>query len=140
MTMSMPLPSLAAHQGLSQGVAQSPSQVSTSATRQAYPAPRVTRRNTYALRVRGDRMRECNLFDGDVIIIRRHQHGSHQETAIATINQREVALKQLSISRLGVHLWPEDAAIPAVFLHNCDIQVLGMVMGVEHHAKHSQHH
>jgi repressor LexA len=85
-------------------------------------------------------MCECNLFDGDVIIIHRHQHGSHQETAIATINQREVALKQLSISRLGVHLWPEDTAIPAIFLHNCDIQVLGMVMGVEHHAKHSQHH
>ncbi len=75
-------------------------------------------------------MRDCNLFDGDVIIIHRHQHDAHQETVVATINQREVALKQLSISRLGIHLWPEDAAMSEVFLHNCDIQVLGMVMGV----------
>lgn len=95
--------------------------------------PQVTRHNTYALKIRGDRMRDSNLFDGDVIIIRRYQQDTHQETAFATINQRQVALKQLSISRLGVHLWPEDASTPPVFLHNCDIQVLGMVMGVEHH-------
>lgn len=100
----------------------------------------ITRRNTYALKVRGDRMRDSNLFDGDVIIIRRYQHDTQHETAVATINQREVALKQLSISRLGVHLLPEDAATPAVFLHNCDIQVLGMVMGIEHHDSPPRHH
>ncbi|WP_404344881.1 LexA family protein [Vreelandella venusta] len=109
-------------------------------TRQASTPHTVTRRNTYALRIRGDRMHNCNLFDGDVIIIHRHQHDTHQETAVATINQREVALKQLSISRLGIHLWPEDAAMPEVFLHNCDIQVLGMVMGVAHHATETRHH
>lgn len=101
-----------------------------------HAAQHITRRNTYALKVRGDRMRDSNLFDGDVIIIRRYQHDTQQETATVTINQREVALKQLSISRLGVHLWPEDAATPALFLHNCDIQVLGMVMGIEHHPQH----
>ncbi|WP_404376908.1 LexA family protein [Vreelandella aquamarina] len=109
-------------------------------TRQGNTPRRVTRRNTYALRIRGDRMRDCNLFDGDVIIIHRHQHDAHQETAVATINHREVALKQLSISRLGIHLWPEDAAMPDLFLHNCDIQVLGMVMGVAHHAAETRHH
>ncbi|UXZ54751.1 hypothetical protein LOS15_01560 [Halomonas sp. 7T] len=100
----------------------------------------ITRRNTYALKVRGDRMHDSNLFDGDVIIIRRYQYDSQHEMAVATINQREVALKQLSISRLGVHLLPEDAATPAVFLHNCDIQVLGMVMGIEHHDSPPRHH
>ncbi|MBR9923891.1 MAG: hypothetical protein GYB28_02740 [Gammaproteobacteria bacterium] len=132
MTMTMPTPLNITQHTLPQ--------TAPNTARPAYSAPRVTRRNTYALRVRGNRMRECNLFDGDVIIIRRYQQGSHQETAIATINQREVALKQLSISRLGVHLWPEDAAMPAVFLHNCDIQVLGMVMGVGHGANNTQHH
>ncbi len=100
----------------------------------------VTRRNTYALRVRGHRMQQYNLFDGDLIVIHRHQQGPHQETATATINQREVALKELSISRLGVRLCPEDQAMPAVFLHNGDIQVLGMVMGIESPAKDAQRH
>lgn len=100
--------------------------------------PSVTRRNTYALKVRGNRMSDCNLFDGDVIIIRRYQHDTQAETAVAEINQQEIVLKQLSISRFGVELWPEDTLRPAVFLHNQDIQVLGMTMGVEPYAtKHS---
>jgi repressor LexA len=97
------------------------------------PLPSVTRRNTYALKVRGNAMCDCNLFDGDVIIIRRYQHDAQSETAIAEINQQKIALRQLSISRFGVELWPEDTLQPALFLHNRDIQVLGMVMGVEPH-------
>tara|TARA_R110001599_G_scaffold130451_1_gene305577 strand:+ start:298 stop:576 length:279 start_codon:yes stop_codon:yes gene_type:complete len=80
-------------------------------------------------------MRDCNLFDGDVIIIRRYQHDAQTETAVAEINQQKIVLKQLSISRFGVELWPEDTLQPALFLHNRDIQVLGMVMGVESHPK-----
>ena len=101
-------------------------------------APSVTRRNTYALKVRGNALSDCNLFDGDVIIIRRYQHDSQTETAFADINQQTIALKHLSISRLGVELWPEDTLQPPLFLHNRDIQVLGMVMGVEPYpSKHS---
>jgi repressor LexA len=99
------------------------------------PTPSITRRNTYALKVRGNAMRDCNLFDGDVIIIRRYQHDAQTETAVAEINQQKIVLKQLSISRFGVELWPEDTLQPALFLHNRDIQVLGMVMGVESHPR-----
>ncbi|HSP31147.1 MAG TPA: S24 family peptidase [Halomonas sp.] len=95
--------------------------------------PSITRRNTYALKVRGNALCDCNLFDGDVIIIRRYQHDTQTETAVAEINQQKIVLKQLSISRFGVELWPEDTLQPALFLHNRDIQVLGMVMGVEPH-------
>lgn len=110
--------------------------------RQPLPRPyaltsNVTRHNTYALKVRGNAMCDCNLFDGDVIIIRRYQHDTQTETAVAEINQQKIALKQLSISRSGVQLWPEDALQPALFLHNRDIQVLGMVMGVEPHVSKS---
>ncbi|WP_252106863.1 MULTISPECIES: S24 family peptidase [unclassified Halomonas] len=100
----------------------------------------VTRRNTYALRVRGHRMQQYNLFDGDVIVIHRQQRGGHREVATATINQREIALKELAISRLGVRLCAEGEAMPSVFLHNSDIQVLGMVMGVESPAAAARRH
>lgn len=111
---------LAAHPVRPRGQAVTPRQATT------------TRRNTYALKVRGNRLSACNLFDGDVIIIRRFQHDAHSETSSAQINQREIALRKLSISRQGVELWPEDALHPAVFLHNRDIEVLGMVMGIAH--------
>lgn len=103
------------------------------APRLRHPARYVTRRNTYAVKVRGDGMRDCNLFNGDVIIIRRLQHGAH-ETATAEINRRPVALKRLTINRDGLQLMFDHTDGPAVFLHNRDIEVLSLVMGIGHHA------
>lgn len=108
--------------------------------RQVNQDGQVTRHNTYALRIRGDRLQASQLFDGDLLIIHRHQHDTQQETATLTINDHQFPLKHLSITRLGVHLCPEDAAMPALFLHNGDIQVLGMVMGVAHHTRQTRHH
>ncbi|RCV91370.1 S24 family peptidase [Vreelandella rituensis] len=107
----------------------------------AVPSPRTTspsqdrvmRRNTYAVKIRGNALHDCNLFDGDVIIIRRFQNDADEETLTAEINQQEITLKKLSISRLGVHLLPADTLQPAMFLHNRDIQVLGLVMGINRH-------
>ncbi|SDN66617.1 S24 family peptidase [Vreelandella arcis] len=93
----------------------------------------VIRRNTYTLMIRGNHMGDCHLFDGDVIVIRRYQHDNQAETIVAEINHQALALKQLSISRAGVRLWLDDAKHSEVFLHNRDIQVLGMFMGIEHH-------
>ncbi|GAB2721757.1 hypothetical protein [Halomonas garicola] len=90
-------------------------------------------RNTYAIRVRRHDPRDCQLFTGDVIIIRRLQHGAH-ETATAEINQRTLTLEQLIIKRDGLHLIFAGDERPAVFLHNRDIEVLSLVMGTEHHA------
>lgn len=138
MNMSMSAPTHAGRAALS----GTPCSTKGIQSAHSFTAPRMTRRNTYALKIRGNRMRDCNLFDGDVIIIRRFQHDTHEETAVAQINQQEIALKHLSINRFGVHLSPADGHAPDLFLHNCDIQVLGMVMGVAQHdaaASHAAH-
>lgn len=107
----------------------------TTPTPSRHPTPRrVTRRNTYAVRIRSHRMRDCNLFAGDVIIIRRFQHGGGNETASAEINRRPVALKRLSIHHDGLHLTFAHADDAGIFLHNRDIEVLSLVMGIEQHA------
>lgn len=90
----------------------------------------MVRRNTYALRVRGDSMVDCNIFDGDVIIIERCESAENGETAVVLINQQEVTLKTLYIERSGVRLQPANESMPPIYLKNSDIQVLGMVMGV----------
>ena len=93
---------------------------------------RTTRHNTYAIRIRGNRMCDCNLFDGDVIIIRRCQVGTAQETASAEINHQPIKLQSLAIDRHGLRLLPQDGS-SAIYLRNQDMQVLSLVMGVEHH-------
>lgn len=91
---------------------------------------RMVRRNTYALRVRGDSMIDCNIFDGDVIIIERQESAENGETAVVMINNQEVTLKKLFIERSGVRLQPANASMAPIYLKNSDIQVLGLVMGV----------
>jgi repressor LexA len=91
---------------------------------------RMVRRNTYALRVRGNSMIDCNIFDGDVIIIERQESAENGETAVVMINNREVTLKKLYIDRAGVRLQPANARMAPIFLKNSDIEVLGLVMGV----------
>ena len=90
----------------------------------------MVRRNTYALRVRGDSMIDCNIFDGDVIIIERQESAENGETAVVLINQQEVTLKKLYIEKSGVRLQPANESMAPIYLKNSDIQVLGMVMGV----------
>lgn len=114
-------------------LAHTATQPATPAPRPCHATQRVTRHNTYAVRVRGDGMRDCNLFNGDVIIIRRFQNGV-QETATAEINRQPVALERLSINHHGLQLMFANSARPSVFLHNRDIEVLSLVMGIEHHA------
>ena len=97
-------------------------------------ANNTTRRHTtYAVRVRGNRMQDCNLFDGDVIIIRRCQTGTAKETASAEINHKPIKLQRLIIDRHGLYLLAQDDSVPAIYLRNQDIQVLNLVMGVEHY-------
>ncbi|ATJ84130.1 transcriptional repressor LexA [Halomonas beimenensis] len=91
---------------------------------------RMVRRNTYALRVCGDSMIDCNIFDGDVIIIERRESAENGETAVVMINDQEVTLKKLYIEKSGVRLQPANEAMPPIYLKNSDIQVLGLVMGV----------
>lgn len=93
---------------------------------------RMVRRNTYALRVRGDSMIDCNIFDGDVIIIEQCESAENGETAVVMINNQEVTLKKLYIEKSGVRLQPANRQMDPIYLKNSDIQVLGMVMGVVH--------
>lgn len=88
------------------------------------------RRNTYALQVRGNSMIDCNIFDGDVIIIEHQESAENGETAVVMINDQEVTLKKLYIEKHGVRLQPANTSMAPIYLRNSDVRVLGMVMGV----------
>lgn len=96
----------------------------------------LVRRDTYALRVRGNSMIECDIHDGDVIIIDRRETAENGETAVIMINQREVTLKKLYIERGGVRLQPANEHLSPIYLANEDVEVLGVVMGIKRQALH----
>ena len=91
---------------------------------------KLVRKNTYALRVRGDSMKDANIIDGDVVIIEQSQLAENGEKVVVRINHREVTLKTLRLDRDGVKLVPANRSMEPIILNNADVEVLGIVRGV----------
>ena len=101
-------------------------------TREQVQIPlQLVKKNTYALKVRGDSMIEANIHDGDIIIIEQEHTVENGETCVVMINNQYVTLKRLYIDRSGVRLDPANSSMSPIHLKNEDVQVLGIVMGLK---------
>ena len=91
---------------------------------------KLVRKNTYALRVRGNSMVDANILDGDVVVIEQSQIAENGERVVVRINQKEVTLKRLRLDQDGVKLIPANSTMSPIVLNNADVEVLGIVRGV----------
>lgn len=91
---------------------------------------KLVRKNTYALRVRGNSMVDANILDGDVVVIEQSQIAENGERVVVRINQKEVTLKTLRLDQDGVKLIPANSKMSPIVLNNADVEVLGIVRGV----------
>ena len=91
---------------------------------------KLVRKNTYALRVRGNSMVDANILDGDVVVIEQSQIAENGERVVVRINQKEVTLKTLRLDQDGVKLIPANSTMSPIVLNNADVEVVGIVRGV----------
>ena len=90
----------------------------------------MVRKNTYALRVRGNSMIDDNILEGDIIVIEKRESAQNGQTVVAMINGEHVTLKKFYIERDGVRLQPANPDMAPIVLKNQDVQILGIVTGV----------
>lgn len=90
----------------------------------------MVRKDTYALRVRGDSMIDDNIEDGDIIVVEKRATAENGQSVVAMINGETVTLKKFYIEKDGVRLQPANQNLEPIYLKNSDIQILGIVMGV----------
>ena len=90
----------------------------------------MVRKNTYALRVRGHSMIDDNIQDGDIVIIEKRETAENGQSVVALINGEQVTLKKFYVEREGIRLQPANPEMQAIYLHNQDVQILGIVTGV----------
>jgi repressor LexA len=90
----------------------------------------MVRRNTYALKVRGNSMIDDNIQDGDVVIIEKMESAGNGQSVVCLINNEQVTLKKFYIEKQGVRLQPANPDMEPIFLKNEDVQILGVVSGV----------
>ena len=93
------------------------------------PANMVSK-NSYALRVRGHSMIDDNIEDGDIIVIEKRETAANGQSVIAMINGETVTLKKFYVERNGIRLQPANPDMAPIYLHNEEVQILGIVTGV----------
>lgn len=90
----------------------------------------MVRTNSYALRVRGHSMIDDNIQDGDVIVIEKRETAANGESVVAMINGETVTLKKFYVEKEGIRLQPANPEMEPIWLHNEEVQILGIVTGV----------
>jgi len=87
-------------------------------------------KNRYALRVRGHSMIDDNIEDGDIIVIEKRETAANGQSVIAMIKGETVTLKKFYVERNGIRLQPANPDMAPIYLHNEEVQILGIVTGV----------
>ncbi|WP_373017174.1 transcriptional repressor LexA [Thiomicrorhabdus sp.] len=90
----------------------------------------MVKKETFALRVKGNSMIEENIEDGDIVIIERRSNAENGESVVVRINNEEVTMKKLYIEKSGVRLQPANPDMEPIILRNEEIEILGIVTGI----------
>lgn len=90
----------------------------------------LVKKETFALRVRGNSMIDEGIEDGDIVIIERRITAENGESVIVRINGDELTMKKLYIEKGGVRLQPANPNMEPIYIRNQDIEILGIVKGI----------
>ncbi len=85
--------------------------------------------DVFALRVRGESMRDAAILDGDFVIVRKQNTANLGDIIVALIDD-EATVKTLANIDGKIVLRPENPAFSPIPFDSTDCQVLGKVCGV----------
>ena len=86
------------------------------------------KRETYALRVKGQSMQDHHICDGDIVLVEKQTSTRNGETVVALLDDGTVTLKDLYKEKSGYRLQPRNPAFPPLFVKQ--LQVQGRVIGL----------
>jgi repressor LexA len=88
---------------------------------------------TFALRVKGDSMRDDGILSGDLVIVRKQATARNGQTVIALINQ-EATIKTYYRKEQRLELHPANSTMkPILVLPSDEFRIEGIVIGVIRH-------
>jgi len=87
--------------------------------------------NHYVLRVRGNSMIDEQIRDGDFVIINERRSADNGETVIALVDNNAATVKKIYRERDGrIRLQPANDAMLPIYVHENDVTIQGVVVGV----------
>ena len=83
----------------------------------------------FALRVRGDSMKDAAILDGDIVLVRRQADAEDADIVVAVVGE-EATVKRLRRSRGRVELLPANPAFKPIVPDPKELVLLGKVVEV----------
>ncbi|CAN5588426.1 transcriptional repressor LexA [soil metagenome] len=87
--------------------------------------------NHYVLRVRGNSMIEEQIRDGDFVVVNERQRADNGEMVIAMLHGTSATVKKFYREKDGrIRLQPANETMEPLYVHENDISIQGIVVGV----------
>ncbi|MFH1146039.1 MAG: transcriptional repressor LexA [bacterium] len=94
----------------------------------AVPADTVTGLECYALKVKGESMRDEGILDGDIVVVEPNFYPQNGQSVVALLNGHFATLKKFYREKTRVRLQPANSAFKPIYVRNPVIQ--GVVRAV----------
>lgn len=88
---------------------------------------------TFALRVKGESMKDDGILSGDVVVVRKQETAQNGQTVVALVNH-EATIKTYFKKEARIELHPANATMQPIVVQPSDaFQIEGVVIGVIRH-------
>ena len=86
--------------------------------------------NIFALRVKGDSMKDAGILNGDLAICEPRQYAQNGEIVVALINSEEATVKRFFLHDDHIELRPENTAFAPMRYGFGEVLVQGKIIGI----------
>ncbi len=90
----------------------------------------------FALRVRGDSMKNAGILQGDLVICEPRQFANDGEIVVALINGEEATVKRFFLKKRHIELRPENEAYSVMQYGFGEVLIQGKIIGVQRGPEH----
>jgi repressor LexA len=90
----------------------------------------VGNREAFALRVRGDSMRDEHILDGDYVLVERTAVAREGEIVVALVKGSETTLKRYYVEGQVVRLQPSNSEMDPIYVPIANVSIQGRVLGL----------
>jgi repressor LexA len=90
----------------------------------------VGNREAFALRVRGDSMRDEHIVDGDYVLVERTTVAREGEIVVALVKGSETTLKRYYVEGQVVRLQPSNSEMDPIYVPIANVSIQGRVLGL----------
>lgn len=85
----------------------------------------------FALRIKGDSMREAGILDGDLVICEPRQFAEDGEIVVALVHNENATVKRFYLHKNQIELRPANKKLKPTFFGFDEILIQGKVVGVQ---------